>query len=88
MQGSDRGNLGVARKLLELGHGVNTQGGMYGNALQAAATGSDNETTVCLLLDYGADVNAQGWTYGNVLQAAVTGSDNEATVRLLLGRGA
>ena len=53
IQGSDGGNLRVARKLLELGHGVNAQGGEYGNALQAAAARSDNEATISLLLDCG-----------------------------------
>ena len=84
IQGSDGGNLGVVRKLLELGHGANS----YGSALMTAAQ-SGHEAVVRLLLDTGADANAQGrWWYANALQAAAGQSNNEATVRILLDRGA
>ena len=55
---------------------VNTQGGCYGSALQAAAV-AGHDTIVRLLLKHGADVNAQGGYCGNALQAAVE-SDHEA----------
>ncbi|CUS06942.1 unnamed protein product, partial [Tuber aestivum] len=38
---------------------VNAEGGVYGNALQAAAAKGD-ESVVRILLERGADVNAQG----------------------------
>ena len=88
VQGKDGGNLEVARKLLELGHDVNAQGGLYGNALQAASERSGNGAMVRLLLDHGADVNAQGGEYGTALHAAATKFGNEATIGLLLDRGA
>ncbi|KAJ7233286.1 ankyrin repeat-containing domain protein [Mycena haematopus] len=65
-------SLGIGQivwKLLESGADVNTQGGEYGNALQAASYGKHIEI-VCLLLESGADVNAQGGYFGNALQAA------------------
>ena len=85
IQGCDGGNLGVARKLLELGHNVNAEGG---NALQAAAQRSGSEDAVRFLLDRGANVNAQGGEHGNALQAAAQRCDSEATARFLLDRGA
>jgi hypothetical protein len=63
-----------------------TQGGYYGNALQAASAGG-HETVVRLLLKKGADANAQGGYYGNALQAASAGG-HETVVRLLLEKGA
>ncbi|BDD63641.1 hypothetical protein MAP00_008510 [Monascus purpureus] len=65
---------------------VNTQGGSYGNALQAASEGG-HEKAVQILLDRGADVNAQGGYYGNALQAASEGG-HERIVQMLLDRGA
>jgi ankyrin repeat protein len=46
---------------------VNAQGGLFGNALQAASL-KGHETVVQMLLDKGAEVNAQGEAYGNTLQ--------------------
>ena len=63
----------MVRLLLDKGADVNTQGGEYSNALQAAAAAAayqGSEAVVKLLLDKGADVNAQGGNYGNALQAA------------------
>jgi len=50
---------------------VNTKGGYYGTALQAASVGSTNKGTglVEFLLENGADANIQGGYYGNALQA-------------------
>ena len=64
---------------------INTQGGRYGNALQAAAGGYDQVVTI--LLDKGANVNAQGGHYGNALQAASFGGYIRV-VQMLLGNGA
>jgi len=55
--------------LLENGADVNWQGGMYGNALQAA-TANYRLEMVKMLLQYGADANAQGGHYGNSMTAA------------------
>ena len=53
---SDRNTIEL---LLERGADVNVQGGVNGNALQAASVGGHKEI-VELLLERGADVNAQG----------------------------
>lgn len=65
---------------------VNSQGGRFGNALQAASY-SGQVDVVQVLLDNGADVNAHGGCYGNALQAAshMSGID---VVQILLGNGA
>ncbi|KAI1586661.1 ankyrin repeat domain containing protein [Pyrenophora tritici-repentis] len=68
--------------LLDKGANPNAQGGDYGNALQAASAGG-NEQVVKMLLDKGADVNAQGGHYGNALQAASAGG-YEAVVKILV----
>lgn len=44
----------IVRMLLQSGANVNAQGGIYGNALQAARATSGNETVVQMLLDAGA----------------------------------
>ena len=63
---------------------VNTQGGEYRNALQAASY-RGHEEVVELLLAKGADVNAQSGRYGNALQAtSVYG--NKKVVELLLDK--
>ncbi|KAL4736282.1 ankyrin repeat-containing domain protein [Aspergillus similis] len=68
---------------------INTKGGHYGNALQAASY-RGHEGTVQRLLDQGAEVNAQGaevnaqgGEYGNALQAASSGG-HEKVVQILL----
>ena len=54
------GGLGVVvRMLIESGVDVNAQGGVYGNALQAASH-KGSEAIVKMLIESGADVNAQG----------------------------
>ncbi|TGZ78208.1 ankyrin, partial [Ascodesmis nigricans] len=65
---------------------VNAQGGAYGNALQAAASGG-HEAVVRLLIELGADANAQGGAYGSALQAAAF-RGHEAVVKLLFNCGA
>ncbi|KAI3317226.1 ankyrin repeat-containing domain protein [Xylariaceae sp. AK1471] len=78
--------------LLDKGADVNSKGGKYGNALQAACyhhriSEGINGSIVELLLDRGADINAQGGEWGTALQAAcIRGSQD--VVELLLERGA
>ncbi|KAF4340702.1 hypothetical protein FBEOM_5418 [Fusarium beomiforme] len=76
----------AARDLTTEGADVNSQGGQYGNALQAASF-KDNLEIMQLLLDKGADVNAQGGEYGSALQAA-SYRGNPEVVQLLLDKGA
>jgi ankyrin repeat protein len=76
----------VVQLLLEAKADVNAQGGLYGNALQAASY-RGHETVVRLLLEAKADVNAQGGDYGNALQAA-SSNGHETVVQLLLLAGA
>jgi ankyrin repeat protein len=64
---------------------VNTQGGDFGNALQAASL-QGHEKVVELLLGKGADVNVQGGSYGNALYAASL-QGHKKVVELLLGKG-
>ena len=67
---------------------INTQGGKYGNALQAASSGG-HDKVMQILLDKGADVNAQGGYYGNALQATSSGGhDTDKVMQMLLDRGA
>ena len=80
------GLLHTTKDLANRGADINTQGGEYGNALQAALA-EGNDMIAKLLLDKGANANAQGRYYGNALQAAsLTG--HEAIVKLLLDKGA
>jgi ankyrin repeat protein len=76
----------VALLVFEDGADINAQGGVYGNALQAASFKGHNKT-VKLLLAHGADINAQGGRYSNALQAASARGHNK-TVELLLAHGA
>ncbi|KAI8663473.1 hypothetical protein NCS57_00948400 [Fusarium keratoplasticum] len=80
------GLAGAARGLMDERADVNAQGGLYGNALQAASDGGHLEI-VQLLLDKGADVNTQGGHFGDALQAASDGGHLEV-VQLLLDKGA
>ncbi|KAF7136844.1 hypothetical protein CNMCM5793_006414 [Aspergillus hiratsukae] len=73
--------------LLEKGADVNAQGGLYGNALQAACVEGHKEV-VQLLLENGAEVNVQdGGYYGNALHAACVEGHKEVA-QLLLENGA
>ncbi|ESZ94731.1 hypothetical protein SBOR_4893 [Sclerotinia borealis F-4128] len=78
----ERGTEAVVKLLLDAKADVNTQGGLFGNALQAASAGG-HEIVMKLLLDAKADVNTQGGFYGNALQTASAGGD-KAMVKLLL----
>ncbi|KAH0534139.1 hypothetical protein FGG08_007265 [Glutinoglossum americanum] len=75
----------LVRLLLDRGAEVNAEGGLYGNALQAALA-NGHEKIAQLLLGRGADVNAQGGKYGAALQAASRYGSKVA--RVLLDRGA
>ncbi|KAK0790679.1 hypothetical protein LTR59_009173 [Friedmanniomyces endolithicus] len=86
--GGCRGAKKVVQLLLQQGVDVNAQGGVYGNALQAACCDSSQSEVVQLLLNSGADVNAQGGRYGNALQAACCDSSQSEVVQLLLNSGA
>ena len=81
-----RGGLKVIQLLLDQGADVNTLGGRFGNALQAAAYHGKIEV-IQLLLDKGADVNSQGGMFGTVLQAAAYSGKTEV-IQLLLDNGA
>ena len=63
----------VVALLLEKGASIKTEGGHYGNALQAAAS-QGHDDVVELLLQWGADVNARGGYFGTALQAAASGA--------------
>jgi hypothetical protein len=77
----------TTRLLLDKGAEVNAQGGVYGNALQAASY-RGHEQVVKILLNKGAEVNAQqGGDYGSALQAASWGG-YEQVVKILLDKGA
>ncbi|KAJ6142423.1 ankyrin [Penicillium samsonianum] len=76
----------LGRVLLERGADVNAEGGVYGNALQAAcARGHDKIAQI--LLEREANVNAEGGVYGNALQAAYAGGYDKIA-QILLERGA
>ncbi|RMX74849.1 hypothetical protein D0869_12191 [Hortaea werneckii] len=79
---SPSGSIEVVERLLTAGADVNTQGGEYGNALQAAAL-SCSIRIVERLFAAGANVNAQGGPWGNALQAAANGGSMEVVERFL-----
>ncbi|KAL8639956.1 MAG: hypothetical protein Q9228_003070 [Teloschistes exilis] len=73
--------------LLGLGIDVNTQGGRFGNALQAASY-KNSEPVVRKVLKAGARVNAQGGLYGTALRAAsAQDSKRLPVVQLLIDEG-
>ncbi|KAJ5273735.1 Pfs NACHT and ankyrin domain protein [Penicillium angulare] len=80
------GLVAPARVLISKGADVNAQGGIYGNALQAASNRGYQEV-VTLLLEKGADINTQGGQCGNALQAA-SANGHQEIVTLLLDKGA
>ena len=69
--------------LLDRGADVNAQGGMYGNALQAASYWG-YEKLMQMLVDRGADANVQGGQYGNALRDR----GHEKLVKMLVDQGA
>ncbi|KAG7289285.1 hypothetical protein NEMBOFW57_005651 [Staphylotrichum longicolle] len=77
----------MVRMLLDHGADINASGGVFDNALQAAAQKRRNAETVELLLKRGANVNKQGGKYGSALQAAAAASEL-TSVQLLLDHGA
>ena len=81
-----KGNVSIAKYLLQKGARVDLVAGFYGNSLQAAAFGGHSEL-VDFFLDYGAEPNSQGGYYGNALQAAAASGDL-ATVSTLIEYGA
>jgi hypothetical protein len=72
--------------LLDDGADINTEDGVYGHALQAAAV-KCNQDIVRYLVKRGADINAPSGKYGNVLQAAVS-NGGESIIRDLVEHGA
>jgi ankyrin repeat protein len=83
---AENGHYLTAELLINMGAEVNAQGGVYGNALQAASY-RGHEAIVKLLLEKGAELNAQGRHFGNALQAA-SSKGHETTVKILLDNGA
>jgi len=81
-----KGNIPIARKLLDVGSEINASGGKYGSALTAAAF-RGHQDMAQLLLDHGADVNAEGGKYGTALFAAAFVGRLEMA-RFLLENGA
>ena len=59
----------VVWEILQISVDANAQGGLFGNALQAASE-RGHEKVAQMLLDAGAEVNAQGGESGNALYAA------------------
>jgi Ankyrin repeats (3 copies) len=81
------GFVEVAVQLIQIYNvDINAQGGMLGNALQAASYGG-HKALVELLLSRGADINAQGGLYDNALQGASCEGHLE-TAKLLCSKGA
>ena len=76
----------ITKLLLNRGDEVNTQGGYYGSALQAASY-EGHEQVVKILLDNKAEVNVQGGKYSNALQSA-SAAGHQGIVHLLLDNGA
>ena len=79
----------LVKFLISRGADVNTGGGYFSFALQAAAFYGVT-SCVRLLLEHGADANARGGIYGSALAAAACGywQNNIETMELLLSCGA
>ena len=83
---AEKGYEEVVKLLPDKGVDVNTQGGQFGNALEAASFGG-HERVLKLLLEKGANVHAEGGYFGNAFQAASAGGYKQV-VKLLLNEGA
>lgn len=83
---SEWGHEKVVQVLLDNGADINRQGGIYGNAIQAALY-SRNRRIVPLLLKNGADIEALGRNGGSALCLAA-GLDDEENVKIFLHHGA
>lgn len=75
------GNPATLEYLIAQHCSVNTSGGRYGNALQAAAFHGHGQA-LQILLDHGADPCAPG-KFEDVLQAAIAGGHEDLIQRLL-----
>ncbi|KAI1360880.1 ankyrin repeat-containing domain protein [Xylaria arbuscula] len=82
---SGRSGATVAMRLLKRLGDVNSEGGRFGNALQAACAGGYSPA-VRWLLEHGANANSKG-RYGSALKAACLGGHNDV-VNILLEAGA
>ncbi|KAH8813964.1 hypothetical protein DL96DRAFT_1685224 [Flagelloscypha sp. PMI_526] len=83
---AESGPVQIVELFIDKGADVNTQGGEYGSALQAAAI-KGHYDIVHLLVEKGADVNMQGGHYGSALVAAAFhGKDTVA--QYLIEKGA
>jgi ankyrin repeat protein len=83
---AELGFIKVVKILLDKKADFNTQGGDYGNALQAASA-KGHQAVIELLLEKGANINTQEGNYSNALQiASING--HQAVVELLLEKGA
>lgn len=76
----------VQQLLDESAEVINVEGGVFGNALQAAVQGGHTQV-VHRLIRGGANVNLEGGYFGNSLQAAAS-QGNEQIVQLLLDQEA
>jgi ankyrin repeat protein len=75
----------VVKKIVARTMDVNVRGGLFSDALQAAAA-RGHDLAIQILLRAGADLNAQGGIYGNALQAAAA-EGHIAVVQVLLDAG-
>ena len=78
--------MAITKLLIEKGADVHAQGGVYGNALQAASY-KGHESIAKLILAKGADVNAPGGDFENALQAA-SYEGHKRIIKLLIENGA
>ncbi|KAK6427225.1 hypothetical protein LTR81_000570 [Elasticomyces elasticus] len=84
--GSLLGLRKAVQRLIGSGASIHTEGGYYGNALQAASS-RGHQAVARLLLEHGASVAAKGGRHGTALRAAIV-EGHKTVVRLLLENGA
>lgn len=80
--GNENHEYEIIQLLLSKGAEVNASGGLYGDALQAAATHGKRDA-VKLLLDHHASVTNRGGNSGSALQAAAIGGHLPVVLLLL-----